>query len=146
MMKQIKQTLLVVAVLASGSLAVLSPTAVLAADNWEVGSGNESTTGGTADKGDCGGVKTAIIKCSDGAGEGAIIGLLKFGIQIMTMGVGVLAVAGIIYAGILYASAAGAQEQVKKAKMMIFNVVIGLAAYAFMVSLLEFLIPGGVFN
>ena len=95
----------------------------------------------------CGGAQyTSIIKCNEKAGEGAIIYLLRYVIQLMTYGVGILAVGGVVYAGVMYASASGNQEQVKKAKMMLFNVAIGLLAYAFMFAITNFLIPGGVFN
>lgn len=95
----------------------------------------------------CGGAKeTAIIKCTEGAGEGAIIYLLRYVVQLMTYGIGILAVGGVILAGIMYASAGGSQEQTKKAKMMLFNIAIGLVAYAFMFAITNFLIPGGVFN
>lgn len=95
----------------------------------------------------CGGAKeTAIIKCTEGAGEGAIIYLLRYVVQLMTYGIGILAVGGVILAGIMYASAGGSQEQTKKAKMMLFNIAIGLIAYAFMFAITNFLIPGGVFN
>jgi hypothetical protein len=35
-------------------------------------------------------------------------------------------------------------SQVQKAKTMIFNTVIGIIAYVFMWTILEWLIPGGV--
>ena len=73
-------------------------------------------------------------------------GLLVMAIKIMTAGVGILAVAGIVYASILYASAGGNPEQTKKAMGIITNVVIGIIAYAFMFALLNFITPGGLFN
>ena len=60
-------------------------------------------------------------------------------------GVGIVAVGGIVYGAILYASAADNQAQVTKALEVIRNVVIGLVAYALMYVLIEFLIPGGLF-
>ena len=67
-------------------------------------------------------------------------------LNIMTAGIGILAVGGIVYGGILYASAGDKAEQTKKAIGVITNVVIGIAAYGLMYVLLNFLIPGGVFN
>lgn len=72
--------------------------------------------------------------------------LLVLVINIMTTGVALTAVGGIVYGSILYTSAAGNPEQVKKAKMMLLNVAIGVLAFALMYSLLQWLIPGGVFN
>ena len=73
-------------------------------------------------------------------------GLLVMAIKILTAGVGILAVAGIVYGSVLYASAGGSPEQVKKAMGIISNVVIGIVAYALMYALLNFLIPGGLFD
>lgn len=97
----------------------------------------------------CGGVDTAIIKCDeDGSGgletTGAW-GILLLAINILTAGVGILAVAGVVYASIIYASAGGNPEQTKKAMGMITNIVIGVLAYALMFAVLNFIIPGGLF-
>ena len=147
-----KMTHILMAVGVAMSLAIaVSPAVYAQTDNWEVGDGGESRTGGSSGENwkNCGGADTSILACPSGEsdqGEATIIWILRFIVVLMTMGVGVLAVAGVVYAGILYASAAGSQEQVKKAKMMLFNVAIGLVAYAFMYAITNFLIPGGVFN
>ncbi len=98
----------------------------------------------------CGGVDTAIISCDEkGGGEledSGLWGLLLVVINILTAGVGVLALAGIVYGSVLYTSAGGSPEQVKKAYNIFTNVVIGVIAFGGMFALLNFLIPGGVFN
>jgi hypothetical protein len=98
----------------------------------------------------CAGVTTAIIHCDQTGGkrtqDSGVWGLLLVVINILTAGVGVAAVGGIIYGAILYTSAGGSPEQVKKAMGIITNVVIGVVAYAAMYSVLNFLIPGGIFN
>lgn len=104
-----------------------------------------TTSGGNT----CGGVDTAIIKCDDsgdGVENSAIWNLLIMAINILSAGVGILAVGGIIYASILYTTAEDKQDQVNKSKDIITNVVIGLVAYALMWAGLNFLIPGGLFN
>jgi hypothetical protein len=94
---------------------------------------------------------TAIIKCDNvdvGAGGVENTGLwsiLITVINILTAGVGVVALAGIVYGSILYTSAGGNQEQVKKAMGIFTNVVVGIIAFAGMWALLNFLVPGGVF-
>ncbi|MEO6109515.1 MAG: hypothetical protein ABIP50_00705 [Candidatus Saccharimonadales bacterium] len=97
----------------------------------------------------CGGVETGVISCTqDGTGgvEGTgAWGILLLIINILTAGVGIVTVAGIVYASIMYTSAGGSPEQVKKAMQIITNIVIGVIAYALMYSLLNFLIPGGLF-
>jgi len=97
----------------------------------------------------CGDTETALIACdADGKGvEGTgLWQLLLIAINILTAGVGVLALGGIIYGSVLYASAGGNPEQVKKAKTAFTNVVIGVVAFGGMFTLLNFLVPGGVFN
>ena len=91
----------------------------------------------------CGGIDTVIVKCDE---ENGIWGILLTIITILTAGVAILAVGGFVYGGILYATAEDKSDQVSKAKQTIFNVVIGLVAFALMFSLLQFIIPGGVFN
>lgn len=101
-------------------------------------------------KSTCGGVDTAIIQCDeDNKGEdvenNAIWALLMMVINIMTAGIGILAVAGIVYGAVLYTTAEDKADQVKKATGIITNVVIGLIMYALMWAGLNFIIPGGVF-
>ena len=101
---------------------------------------------------ECAGVTTAIIPCSQTGGDKAsakdtgVWGLLVLALNILTAGVGIAAVGGIVYAAILYTSASDRAEQVKKAKDTIQNVAIGIAAYAGMYLFLNFLIPGGIFS
>ena len=72
--------------------------------------------------------------------------LLKYVLWILTAGVGIVAVGAVVYAGILYASAGDNQQQVQQAKTAIKNTVIGIVAFALMSLVLNWLIPGGVFN
>lgn len=101
----------------------------------------------------CGGVDTTIIECKAGPGDGstdptktAIWEILIQILNIMTAGVGILAVAGIAWAAVLYSSAGDSAEQVKKAKSIITNVVIGLVAFGLLYTVSNYLIPGGIFN
>lgn len=98
----------------------------------------------------CDGVQTSIISCPDVSGrtaeESGIYILLKMAIQIMAAGVGILAVGGIVYGAVMYASAGGSQDKVKKATGIITNTVIGLLVFAFMFAIINFLIPGGVLS
>lgn len=99
----------------------------------------------------CGNVDTSIISCSQtnngsDVKDNGVWGVLIIALNILTAGIGVVAVGGLIFAGITYATASNNQNQVTKAKEMIFNVVVGLVLYAFMYSFAQFLIPGGIFN
>lgn len=96
----------------------------------------------------CGDTPTSVIDCSganDQTDSGAIA-VLVVAIQILTGLVGITAIAALIYAGILYASASGNASQVAKSKEMMRNTVIGLLIFAGLAVLLNFLIPGGLFD
>lgn len=100
---------------------------------------------------ECAGVETSIIDCptknkSTKTEDNGVWQLLLIVINILTAGIGITAVGGIIYASVLYASAEDKSDQVNQAKDLITNVVIGLIMFAVMWSLLNFLIPGGVFT
>ena len=75
----------------------------------------------------------------------AVLALLRMIVRIMTAGVAILAIGGLIYGGVLYTSAGPNQGQIARAKDVIRNVIIGIIAFALMFSLLQWLIPGGVF-
>lgn len=94
---------------------------------------------------ECNGISTSIIPC-EGKGTEAIMNMLKFFLRILTTLVGIVAVGGIIYGGIQYTIARDNSEKTKEAIKMILNVVYGLVAFAFMVAILNFLIPGGIFG
>jgi len=99
----------------------------------------------------CGGVDTAIIKCdADNSGtstdNNGVWALLMIVVNILTAGVGIVAVGGIVYGAILYTTAEDKADQVKKATDIITNVVIGLIAFALMWAGLNFIVPGGVFS
>lgn len=151
---KIKQTikqLIVALVLVTGFLTVVSPLAVAAEE--------------------CGGVETSIIACEekgaicpngDAIEEQAICpdgttpivnvedtgawGILLLAINILTAGVGVVAIGGIIYASILYTSAGGSAEQIKKSMTIIADIVVGVLAFALMYAILNFIVPGGLFT
>lgn len=90
----------------------------------------------------CGGAETSLIKCS---GNGVWY-ILSTTINILTAGVFIAALGGIVYASIMYTTAGANQEQVKKARTIITNVVLGMVVFAMMFAVLQWLIPGGLFN
>lgn len=92
----------------------------------------------------CGGVDTSVLSCDDNAN--GVWSLLVLAINILTAGVFIAAIGGIVYGAILYTTAGGNQEQVKKARTLILNVVIGMVAFAMMFAALQWLVPGGLFN
>lgn len=92
-----------------------------------------------------GDICAGVDNSSDNVENNAIWKILTWVVNIMVAGVGILAVAGIVYGSILYTTAGGSQEQVKKAMGIFTNTAIGVIAFALMYVLLQWLIPGGVF-
>lgn len=81
----------------------------------------------------------------DGSGCG-VYTILNLVIDILSMGVAILGVIGVIVAGIQYMSAKDSEEKTKKAKRRIFEIVIGLVAYAILFVGVQWLLPGGMMN
>ncbi len=76
---------------------------------------------------------------------GQIMDLLKWGVNILSGAVLVAAVIVLIIGAIQYSASGGDPNGVKAAKTKITNVLIGIVAYIFLYSFLQWLIPGGVF-
>lgn len=104
----------------------------------------------TTNTGECVGVETSIIDCegqSDGSIEtSGLWQLLLMAINILTGGIVIASIGGVIYGAVLYSSAGGNSENIKKAKTIFMNIIIGIIMYVAMYSFLNYLIPGGVFN
>lgn len=99
----------------------------------------------------CGGVPTSILSCDSPGGEGSVEdsglwGILILIINIMSAGVGIAAVGGVVYGSVLYTTARGNLDQVKKARVIIANTVVGIVAYVLMFAFLNYMIPGGLFS
>lgn len=97
----------------------------------------------------CGGIDTAYVACPSPTGTGIAASpiwvLLNVFLNIAVAFVGIAAVGGLIYAGMMYSSAGDNQDRVKKAKTLMVNITIGLVVFAAMYILLQFIIPGGIF-
>ncbi|MDB5166994.1 MAG: hypothetical protein JWN26_139 [Candidatus Saccharibacteria bacterium] len=137
--QKIKNFILVIALI-TGIFAVVTPLSVSAV----CANGTVKCNNGCA-------VDTAIISCDNvdvskgGTTNNGVWSLLLTVINILTAGVGIAAVGGIVYGSILYTSAGGNADQTKKAIEFIRNVIIGIVAYALMFAFLNFIIPGGLF-
>lgn len=88
----------------------------------------------------CAGAPTALLDCP---GDD-LWGLLALVINIMTGGVAIAAVAGVVYGAILYSSAGGSSDNIKKAKTVFTNVAIGVVMYLLAYAFLNYIIPGGI--
>lgn len=94
-------------------------------------------------QGECAGIKTDYFAC-EGDGIEAFGGIISIIIAIVSIGVGIVAVGGLVYGAVLYASAQDNQEQVKKAITIVRSVIIGLILYVFMFTIANWLVPGGI--
>lgn len=89
---------------------------------------------------------TSILPPSwcEGNDGGGVIEILNLVLNIMTMGMGILATIGLIIAGIQWLTARDKEDQVVKAKSRIFNIVIGVIVWGIMWLVLSWLLPGGL--
>ena len=92
---------------------------------------------------DC--VPTAILGenhevCDNGDGE-SIKYILQTVVDIMSVLIGILGVIGITITGVQYLTAGGSEEKTRKAKTRMFDIVIGLVAYAVVYAFLKWLLP-----
>jgi len=90
-------------------------------------------------------VQTSILGngevCDNGEGD-SIKHILDLVVDIMTIGIGILGVVGISVVGVQYLTAGGSEEKTRKAKRRLFEIVIGLVAYALIYAVLNWLLPG----
>lgn len=93
------------------------------------------------------GGKTCFPKESQNGGvtNPIIIGLLEI-FNFLAIGVGLVVTGGIIYGGILYATANGNASKGQQGITIITNSVIGLLLFIFMYAILNYLVPGGLFG
>lgn len=79
--------------------------------------------------------------CDSGDGS-SVMTVLRTVVNVMSVGVGILATVGIAISGTQYLTAGDNEEKVRKSKRRIFEIIIGLAAYALIYALLAWLLPG----
>ncbi|MCL1876723.1 hypothetical protein FWF74_01695 [Candidatus Saccharibacteria bacterium] len=82
--------------------------------------------------------------CDGGTNKIACV-LIKI-INWMSIGVTIVVVGGIIYGSIMYTTAGGKADQAKKGMTIIKGGIIALVLYFAMYAILNFLIPGGMFE
>ena len=81
----------------------------------------------------------------DGKGCG-VYTVIIFVVEMLTWGIGIAAIIGILVSGVYYLTAKGNEAQLTKSKHRIYEIVIGVLAYAVLYFALNFLLPGGNFN
>ena len=75
-------------------------------------------------------------------GKEGIFKVLSFALDIMTIGIGILAVIGILVVGVQYLTAGDNVGQTEKAKRRMLEIIIGLVIYIVVYGLLKWLLPG----
>ena len=75
-----------------------------------------------------------------------IIRDIRFAINFLAAGVGVVVTLAIIIGGVRYMTAGSNTTQVQEARKMIMNALVGLVAFGLMYAFLQWLVPGGVFS
>lgn len=78
--------------------------------------------------------------CDNGSGS-SVLDILNLVVNIMSVGIGILGVIGITVVGIQYLTAADNEEQTRKAKRRLFEIIIGLVVYVIIYALLQWLMP-----
>lgn len=89
---------------------------------------------------------SGAINTNDDDSRSAFIDRVSTYIRWITVGIGVMAVFGLVISGIQYAAAQENPQSVAAAKSRINNIIIGILIYLTMFALLQWLIPGGVFG
>lgn len=98
--------------------------------------------------------EAAASKCKDSSDAGIrsclsnnqIVKDLNTVVTILSGVVGIVIIGSLIFAGIRYSLAGDNSQEVGAAKQRIINSFIALVVYIAMVSLLQWLIPGGIFS
>lgn len=94
----------------------------------------------------CGGVETSIINCSETDGEGSINHVLVLVLDILSMGIGITGVVGILIVGVQLLTSSDDVTKATKTKHRLLAIVVGLACYSVLWLGLRWLLPGGSLN
>ena len=118
----IRKIALALTALVLGVATIATPAPAMASDGPSQHS-QTTHTDGTA--------KTAILKsCAKDDGKGGgILCLLREGLDILSWIVGALGFAALVFVGFQYLTAGDNEEQIKKAKRRIVEIVIGVALF-----------------
>jgi hypothetical protein len=84
--------------------------------------------------------------CLNDPSVSGVMKYAKLAVNILSGLIIIIATIMVIVGGITYTTSNGDPQKVQKAKTMIANVIVGIAAYFFLWAFLQWLIPGGVFN
>ena len=90
-------------------------------------------------------VGTALFgEVCDACNGGGINFVLMYTVEAMIIGIGILAVIGLMVFGIQYLTAGSNSGQTAKAKGRLINMIVGLVTYVVLIAFLQFLSPDGI--
>ena len=147
-------SVLLMAVLVKGLHGVaraqgFSPSTVIAAESPQDSSteyfngGSSPPTGDTCDGTDGGNISDQ--KLQECYKQNTIVKFVITVTNFLSAGVGVVIVIMVIIGGIQYSTAGGNPSAVAAAKQKIANALLALVAFIFMFSVIQWLVPGGIF-
>lgn len=119
----IRKIVLALTALVLGVATIATPAPAMASDGPSQHSQTTHNTSSTA--------KTAILKsCANDNGSGSgIMCLLKQGLEILSWVIGALGFAALVFVGFQYLTAGDNEEQVRKSKRRIVEIVVGVALF-----------------
>lgn len=90
-------------------------------------------------------VSTALFgEVCDACNGGGINFVLMYAVEAMIIGIGILAIIGLMVFGIQYLTAGTNSGQTAKAKGRLINMIIGLVTYVVLIAFVQFLSPEGI--
>lgn len=90
--------------------------------------------------------RTNLIRCETEGGAAAFNNVLRIFVIVLSFGIGIAAIGGLAFSAIQYAQASDNEGSVSAARERIRNIVIGLFLYGFLLAIVNWLIPGGMFG
>ena len=94
----------------------------------------------------CCGTSQTSIDFSCKSGTLTVTSVLLTILNFLAVGVGIAVVGGIAWGGVTYITSDGNAAKAQQGVVIIINSVVGLLMFIFMYGILNFLVPGGLFN
>lgn len=83
-------------------------------------------------------------ECDASSGD-CISNDIQLGINVLSVAVGIVILGMVVFGGIRYSLSRSNPQEVQAAKAHLTNAIIALIAYVFIFTLLQWIVPGGVF-
>ena len=125
-------------VVLAGFVLVFSVFFVAGATTQEAYAGKKCGKGSTT-------VNTKLDLGCKRQNKNPIIDLAYALIRFLSVGVGIVVVASVVFAGIMYTTSEGNPEKTAQAKSRIQTSIMALILYLFIFAIVQYLVPGGLF-